>query len=122
MFYGKLTRIQEKLLGARLRRKPGRLLISRRENVLGGTRSFWMTNDGSRSTKMLERRRKRGGKQGEQGRATIASVLGIELERERGCRTRPLGCDTIDTRRQDYVNLIVSNKRASGFTPGEGER
>ena len=81
MFYGKLTRIREKLLGARLRRKPS-LLISRRENVLGGTRSFWMTNDGSRSTKMLERRRKRGGKQGEQGRATIASVLGIELERE----------------------------------------
>ena len=113
MFYGKLTRIQEKLLGARLRRKPGRLLISRRENVLGGTRSFWMTNDGSRSTKMLERRRKRGGKQGEQGRATIASVLGIELERERetGRRTRSLGCNSIDTRRQDNVSLIVWNKR-----------
>ena len=45
----------------------------------------------------------------------IASVLGIELER--GRMMRPLGCNTIDTRCQDNVNLIVLNKRASDFTP-----
>ena len=63
------------------------------ENVLGGTHSFWIENDGSRTAEMPVRRRERGGKQGEQGRATIASVLGIELEIE----------------------------RASDFTPGDGE-
>ena len=41
---------------------------------------------------------------------------------ERGCRTRSLRCDTIDTRRQDNVSLIVPNKRASDFTPGDKEQ
>ena len=33
-----------------------------------------------------------------------------------------IGCDLIDTQRQDNVSPIVWNKRASDFTPGEGER
>ena len=63
--------------------------------------------------------RARGGKR---GRATIASVLGIELEREKRRRTSSHRCDTIDTRRQDNVSLIVPNKRASDFTPGDKEQ
>ena len=63
-------------------------------------------------------RRERGGEQGERGRAAIASVLGIELE------TEGAGQDHFDATRliPGNVNLIVLNKRASDFTPGEGER
>ena len=63
---------------------------------------------------MPVRRREQGGKQGDQGRATIASILGIELERERAQDK----ITQIETPRQDYVNLVVWNKRTSDFTPG----
>ena len=54
-----------------------------KEKCLAWTSCFAMVNKSSRNAEMPVRRRERGGEEGEWGRATIASVLGIKPEIER---------------------------------------